>query len=187
MNSMAIESRMTTAEELLTLPRGRWRYELVSGVLRQMTPAGHVHGMVAARIGARLSAFVERHTLGEVYAAETGFFLRRAPDTVRAPDAAFVTTAHLQATSLSSDGYFSGPPDLAVEVVSPSDRPADVDAKIADWLDAGCQVVVRLDPRRAEATVHRANVEMEILSPPDDLVVPDLLPGWSVALSDLFG
>ena len=116
MAPMATGSRLMTADELIRLPRGTWRYELVRGELRQMSPSGHVHGKVAAHVLGRLMPFVEEHNLGETYAAETGFFLRRNPDTVRAPDVAFVTAAKLAATTLSAEGFFPGAPDLAVVV-----------------------------------------------------------------------
>lgn len=73
------------------------------------------------RIGARLASFVEEHGLGVVYAAETGFILRRNPDTVRAPDAAFLTNATLERIAPTGPGYFPGAPDLAIEVLSPDD------------------------------------------------------------------
>ena len=95
---MAIKAQFMTAEELLLLPRGTWRYELVDGELRQMTPGGHVHGSIAAEFLGHLAPFVRAHRLGLTYAAETGFPLRRDPDTVRAPDAAFVMAAKLRNT-----------------------------------------------------------------------------------------
>ena len=84
-------------------------------------------------------------------------------------------------------GYFPGPPDLAIEVVSPSDTHTEVEAKIADWLAAGCQVVVVLDPRRCLATVHRRDDDVISLGLADSLVVTDLLPGWSLRLAEVFG
>lgn len=175
-----------TAEEVLQLPRGTWRYELVRGELRQMSPAGHVHGEIAARVLIRLGPFVEQAGLGKTYAAETGFLLRRNPDTVRAPDAAFVTAAKLAATTLAPDGFFPGTPDLAVEVVSPSDGDIEVEEKVAEWLDAGTRVVVVLDPRRKAGAVHRRGAEVHSLGPGNHLTLPDLLPGWSLALDELF-
>lgn len=175
-----------TADALLRLPRGGARYELVEGVLRTMTPSGHVHGKVAARVAARLVSFVEKHDLGLAYGAETGFMLRRSPDTVRAPDAAFVTAARLSATALSPHGYFPGAPDLAVEVTSPSDTKSELDEKIAAWLDAECRVVVVLDPVRKTASVYRAGHDVRSLTVTDELSLPDLLPGWSVPLEELF-
>ena len=175
-----------TADELLRLPRGRARYELIDGELRTMTPSGHLHGKVAARVARWLVAFVDDHDLGVAYGAETGFMLRRAPDTVRAPDAALVTKERLATMALSPRGYFPGPPDLAIEVLSPSDVPHDVEQKIADWLAAGCRVVVVLDPERAIGRVHRPAVATQLLAMSDSLQIPELLPGWSVSLGDLF-
>ena len=175
-----------TAEELISLPRGRGRTELVKGVLRRMSPAGHVHGKVAAGLTISLGAFVREHALGVVYAAETGFLLGRDPDTVRAPDAAFVRATTLARLTLAAGGYFPGAPDLAIEVVSPSDAYSDVEGKIAAWLGAGCQVVVVVDPQRRVATIHRSAVEVVALRETDQLTVPDLLPGWSLALEEMF-
>ena len=186
MTFMSTGARPMTADELIRLPRGTWRYELVRGELRRMTPSGHVHGKVAARLAGRLAPFVEQHQLGEVYGAETGFMLHRAPDTVRAPDAALVANATLAARSLSLDGYFPGAPDLAFEVLSPSDSRREVDEKVAEWLEHGCQVVVELDPRRKVAQVYRSGVPVQSLGATDHLTIPDLLPGWSLALEDLF-
>jgi len=183
---MTTQSSVTTAEELIALPGGQWRYELVDGVLRKMTPAGHAHGRVAARIGASLTAFVDEHDLGVTYAAETGFVLRRSPDTVRAPDASFVTNVRLATAGLSLHGYFPGAPDLAVEVLSPDDSHSEVEEKTADWLASGCRVVVLLDPRRQVAIVRRPHAPPATLSGDDQLAVPDLLPGWSVAIGELF-
>lgn len=183
---MTSGQRAFTADELLRLPSGRARYELVRGQLRVMTPAGHLHGQVAMKVGHRLAAFVEAKGLGRTYAAETGFVLSRDPDTVRAPDAAFVTAAHLASVSLSPEGYFPGAPDLAVEVVSPSESRAAVSQKADDWLYAGCLVFVVLDPARNTGAVHRAGQLVESLASDDSLSIPELLPGWSVTLRDLF-
>ena len=150
-----------------------------------MSPAGHAHGRVAARLTASLSLFVEQHHLGAVYAAETGFVLSRDPDTVRAPDVAFVRAERL--APAPAEGFFPGPPDLAVEVVSPSDTYSAVEEKVIGWLDAGCRAVVVLDPRRRDAAVYRSRQSISILSTDDALSAEDLVPGWSVALRELFG
>jgi Uma2 family endonuclease len=149
-----------------------------------MSPAGHEHGRVAARLTSSLGLFVDEHDLGAVYAAETGFLLARNPDTVRAPDVAFVRADRLAA--VSAEGFFPGPPDLAVEVVSPSDSYSAVEEKVFEWLDAGCRAVVVLDPRRQVATVYRSRQNISLLSPPDLLSAEDLVPGWSVPLAQLF-
>src|SRR5689334_21626824 len=136
MASMTTGSAAMTAEELIRLPGGQHRYELVDGELRVMTPAGHNHGSIAARVCARLTVFVDKHELGLTYAAETGFILRRKPDTVRAPDACFVSYARLREIGPLPEAYFPGPPELAIEVVSPSEEATPIADKIADWLAA---------------------------------------------------
>jgi len=182
---MPVEATLATAEDLSRLPRGAWRYELVRGEIRRMTPAGHAHGRIAARLTSSLGAFVEQHGLGAVYAAETGFVLSRGPDTVRAPDVAFVRMERL--ASAPAEGFFPGPPDLAVEVVSPTDAYSAVEEKVFGWLDAGCRVVVVLDPRRQAASVYRSRQSISILSAGDALSAEELVPGWSIGLRELFG
>jgi Uma2 family endonuclease len=174
-----------TADELLRLPRGTWRCELIDGALRRMTPAGHVHGRVAARVAARLLEFVARHALGAVYAAETGFLIRRAPDTVRSPDVAFVARDRLASMALLPSGYFPGAPDIAVEVLSPSDSVGDIRAKIADWLACGCAIVLVLDPDRRIAELHRPGRVRSFVAP-DEVTLDVVLPGWSLDLDGVF-
>ena len=114
---MALETVTTmTADELLAMPSDGYRYELIRGELRQMSPAGSQHGKIAARIGRRLGQFVEENSLGETYAAETGFIIDTAPDTVRAPDASFVSQKRVEAVG-ETEKIFPGPPDLAIEVI----------------------------------------------------------------------
>jgi Uma2 family endonuclease len=116
--SLRTRKTMFTADELLHLSATGRRYELVKGELFEMPPAGARHGDVAMQIGALLNAHIRTHQLGKVFAAETGFILRRDPDTVRAPDASFVSQERLPTGELPT-GFMELPPDLAVEVVSP--------------------------------------------------------------------
>src|SRR5207253_9652908 len=114
--STAVET--ITAKELLNMPDDGLRHELIRGELKKMPPPGHVHGRVAMKFGWRLAQHVETKNLGNVYAAETGFLLETDPDTVRAPDCAFVSRDRLAAIG-DVEGYLPGAPDLAVEVISP--------------------------------------------------------------------
>ncbi|HVT27450.1 MAG TPA: Uma2 family endonuclease [Lacipirellulaceae bacterium] len=126
-----------TADELLALPTGMGkRYELVTGELRVMSPAGWRHGKIAIRFGAKLAAHVDEHNLGIVFGAETGFRLASKPDTVRAPDVSFVAKEHIPADE-PSGGFWAAAPDPAVEVLSPDDGTGEVDEKIDAWLRAG--------------------------------------------------
>jgi len=170
-----------TAEELLRLNLPNKRTELVRGVLVVREPAGYQHGDVAMRLAAAIYTHVEAHGLGRVFAAETGFTLARNPDTVRAPDVAFISTARLP--DPPPRGFAELAPDLAVEVLSPDDRPGAVLAKVADWLNAGARLVWVVDPLRVIARVYRADGSESMLDETDALQGEDVLPGFAYQLS----
>src|SRR5882724_1822475 len=140
---MSAVTQLTTAAELLAMPDEGFRYELVKGELRRMAPAGDDHGYVAMNFGSLLTVHVKANNLGRVYAAETGFRLASDPDTVRAPDVAFVGRNRIEGTG-KIKGYRSGSPNLAVEVVSPGDTFTKVDEKAIEWLNAGALMVLVL-------------------------------------------
>jgi len=125
---MTTRPRPVTAEELFRKPDDGFRYELLRGELRKVVPAGEEHGYLAMEIGRLLGNHIKANRLGRVYAAETGFKISSDPDTVRAPDAAFVSRERLEEIG-PVRGYRPGAPDLAVEVVSPNDTHAEVTGK----------------------------------------------------------
>jgi Uma2 family endonuclease len=182
---MTLTGKQMTVEELWRLPDDGMRHELIDGELKTMAPNGREHGRVAMRFGARLNGFVEQHELGEVWAAETGFVLARAPDVVRAPDVAFVRRERLGAGGAET-GYFPGAPDLAVEVVSPNDRAGDIEAKVATWLEHGTRLVIVVYPRTRSARVHRPGELPRELSEADSIEGGDVVPGWVLPLRELF-
>jgi len=182
---MTLTGKRMTAEELWRLPDDGMRHELIYGELTTMSPAGSEHGRVAMRFGARLDVFVERQQLGRVYAAETGFFLARNPDLVRAPDAAFVRQERLAAVE-EATGYFPGAPDLAVAVVSPSDRPTEIEEKVATWLSYGTRMVVVVYPRSRTARNYRPGAPPRELGEADSIDSADVVPGWVLPLRELF-
>ena len=175
---------LLTAEEFLHLSFPDKRTELVRGVLRVREPAGYLHGEIAMRLGAVIHNHVEQHALGRVFAAETGFMLRRKPDTVRAPDVAFVVSARL--LDPPPRGFAELAPDLAVEVLSPDDRPAEVLEKVAEWLRAGVRLVWVVDPARETVHVYRADGRESVLRLDDELEGEDVLPGFRLSLNRLF-
>ncbi|MCY3869846.1 MAG: Uma2 family endonuclease [Gemmatimonadetes bacterium] len=183
---MALQTVATmTADELLVMPHNGYRYELIKGELRQMAPAGSQHGRIAATIGIRLGLFVEDNDLGTTYAAETGFIIDTTPDTVRAPDASFVSKERAEVIG-DDEGFFPGAPDLAVEVVSPNDRASEVTEKAFDWLRAGAKMVIVLDPKTRTATVYRDLDDVRILTEGDTIDGGDVLSGWQLPLADVF-
>ena len=182
---MALQTVATmTADELLVMPHNGYRYELIKGELRQMPPAGSQHGRIASKIGWRLAQFVEENELGITYAAETGFIIDTAPDTVRAPDASFVSKERAEATD--EEGFFPGSPDLAVEVVSPNDRASEVEDKAFDWLRAGAKMVIVLNPKTRTVTVYRGFDDVHMLTEGDTIDGGDVIPGWQLPLKDVF-
>ncbi len=183
---MSIETAAITAEDLAQMSFGEQRVELVRGEVITMAPAGAEHGEMAMTLGALIYAFVREHQLGVVYAAETGFLLRRNPDTVRAPDVAFVA-AERAAQQRGRTGFFEGPPDLAVEVVSPNDTAEDVEAKVLDYLEAGAKMVWIVRPRTRTVTVYRSLRQVQVLRPGDLLDGGDVLPGFATPVEALFG
>ena len=182
---------LMTAEQLLTYDARGQRTELVRGRLMVKEPAGYVHGSIAARVLVRVATFLETdqrtraaaHPLGDVLAAETGFTLQRRPDTVRAPDVAFVAWDRIP---IERAGFAELAPDLAVEVLSPGDRAGEVLAKVADWLNAGTSLVWVIDPARRVARVYRADGTELVVHEDSALEGEATLPGFAMALAGLF-
>jgi Uma2 family endonuclease len=178
-----MSATLVTAEELLRLRTPHQRTELIRGVLVVREPAGYAHGRIAMNVAVKLGVHIERTNAGQLFAAETGFTLARHPDTVRAPDVAFVRRERL--LEASTPGFPDLAPDLVVEVLSPDDRPGDVLAKVADWLSAGCLLVWVIDPQRRSARVYRADGSETLLSANDALDGEELLPGFACPLRDV--
>jgi Uma2 family endonuclease len=182
-NIMDATEPITTAEQLFRVPE-LGPCELLRGELVMMSPAGSEHGLIAAEIAGILRDFVKPRALGAVLGAETGFRVASNPDTVLAPDVAFIRTDRV-AGGLPK-GYFPGPPDLAVEVLSPNDRFSEVLAKVQNWLDAGCKAVWVVDPQTQTVTIYGADRKVAIFGSTDALTGGDLLPGFSTPLAAIF-
>jgi Uma2 family endonuclease len=171
-----------TAEELWTMPSDDHRNELVRGELRTMAPPGYEHAAVQVKLVPLLADHVEAHGLGDVL-GELGFVLSRNPDTVRAPDIAFVGSARVAAKGRTAK-YWEGPPDLAVEILSPWDTAQELDEKVDEYLNAGTASVWVVNPRRKTVTVHRPGPV--VLRETDILKGDDVLPGFHCAVARLF-
>ena len=183
---MVEQTRTITADELFRMRDDGYRYELVAGRLRKMTPAGSLHGAIGSRLAAAIGDHVDRRHLGVVFGADTGFELARDPDTVRAPDVAFVSRARIPASGIPT-GYWSGPPDLAVEVLSPTDVRSEITEKIEEYLRSGVRQVWFVDPAARRVTIHQPNAAPAIFGEADTVDGGDVLPGFRYPLSRLFG
>lgn len=159
------------------------RYELVRGELQAMPPTGGEHGETTFSIGLFIGNYVRQHKLGRVTAAETGFILAEEPHTVRAPDVGFISAA--RAIEPLPRGYIPGPPDLAVEVVSPGDGAGDIEDKVVQYLGAGTRQVWVVYPSSRTVVVHTAEGVMR-LSADDTLDGGDVLPGFTLPVREVF-
>ena len=177
---------LMTAEELMQLPRGYYRAELINGELITMPLPKLPHGRVATRLGGPLVQFVEDHNLGEVYIGDVGYQLTWNPDTVLGPDISFISKQRLSEMGVV-EGYGQGPPDLAVEVRSPGDRRGKVNKKISRWLGSGARQVWIVDPTHSTVTVYRSESDITTFSGSDYLEAEDLFPGFRISLDRIFG
>jgi Uma2 family endonuclease len=182
---MALGTGTVTAEQLARMPDTGDRYELVKGELRMMSPSGRRHGRVAMKLGVLLGRHVLDRGLGEVYAAETGFLLSRDPDTVRAPDVAFIAESRLQGMD-EEIGYLPLAPDLVGEVVSPTDSFSQVQEKALMWIASGTKMVLVVDPQTRTLHVHRVANDIAVFDEKAVLDAGDIVPHWTLAVRELF-
>jgi len=178
-------STLSTAEELLAIPDDGFRYELIEGEIRKMSPAGMAHGFIASQLDRLLGQHVFLNKLGATFTAEPSFRLGRDPDTVRVPDIAFIRSARLGRWD-RREACWEGAPDLAVEVVSPNDTQGEIDEKAKAWLDAGAAMVWVVSPAQRTVTVHRSPTEITTLTENDELDGQDVVPGFRCRVSDIF-
>jgi len=172
---------LLTWEQFEQLPDDDMRHELDEGELISMPPTFTLHGKIQAQISAALLNFVRQHSLG-VVTNDSGF--RLSPDTVRAPDISFVRADRARAVDL--ERRFEGAPDLAVEVISPSETATQIARKVQQYLRAGTETVWVVYPREQTIHVFESSHNARILEAADQLESPALLPGFSIRVSDLF-
>jgi Uma2 family endonuclease len=182
---MSTTTQLMTADDLWRLPDDGMRHELVQGELQTMAPGGSEHGAINMDLAGLLWHFVRKHKLGRVFSSDTGFVLASNPDTVRAPDVAFVSAARLAAVGLPQK-FWPGAPDLAIETISPSDTLQAVEEKVDEWLAAGTTLVWVLNPKRKRVTVYRAPRSVTILEAGDELDGQDVVPGFKCGVADVF-
>ena len=182
---MSTQKTLLTAEEFFRLYSHKdGRYELVDGEVVEMAPANEQHGAVALNIGGAFLSYSRRYGVGRA-SVETGYVLRRAPDMVRGPDVAFVVAGKDEWESLS-DRFSSDAPDIAVEVVSPSNTAAQVERKAEEYLAAGSQRVWVAYSSTRSVAVHRADGATIAYTGDDTITDEELLPGFSLPLADIF-
>ena len=180
---MSNTTRLVTADELERMPDDEYRYELVRGRLIRMSPVAPRHGNATVIVASLLWQHVRSKNLGQVW-TEVGFRLASDPDTVRAPDVAFVRSDRLPAKD--ARGFYRGAPDLAIEVLSPDETPAEIREKIADYFTAGTPVVVIVDPDAQHATLHRSSAAPLTLGSDEFLDLDEVVAGFRLQLHEVF-
>jgi Uma2 family endonuclease len=182
---MSTTTQLMTADELLKLLRGRFRYRLIKGELITMSPAGSEHGALVVNMTLLLVQYVRANKLGIVFGAETGFKVAENPDTVLAPDVSFISRENIPKSGIPKK-YWPGAPDLAVEVLSPGDTAREVEVKIGRWLAAGARLVWTINPKNKSVTVHRGPEDSDTLSETDELSGEEVVPGFRCRVSEIF-
>ena len=177
------QERLMTGEELARHPELE-PCELVNGRVVPMAPAGHIHGSFEFRLGAKLVAYADETGRGVAMGGEVGIYTRRDPDTVRGADALFIS--HERYRQQGPGAFLHVAPELVVEILSPEDRPGEVKAKIREYLSIGVDRVWLVDGRRRQVRVYRSPEQVETLEIGDTLRDDEVLPGFALALSELF-
>jgi Uma2 family endonuclease len=182
---MTTTLQRSTASELFAMPDDGFRYELVKGELRKMSPAGGEHGAVIFNLSGMLAPHIKVNNLGQGFGAETGFKIASDPDTVRAADIAFVRRERIPETGIPKN-FWELAPDLVVEVLSPGDTYSEVEEKVEDWLKAGVRAVWVVNSRRRSVTVYRSLTDVTRLSEGDELDGGEVVPGFRCKVSEIF-
>ena len=184
---MAVQERLDTAQDLWVRSHQAedgGRLELVRGEIVEMTPTGGQHGVLTMELGRWIANYVREQGLGVVVGAETGFILATNPDTVRAPDVAFIAQERLPRPI--PERYLPLAPDLAVEVVSPSDVAQDVRRKVIDYLRAGTRLVWVVYPETQTVDVYRPGQDVRVVEAQGALQGEEVLSGFELPLRELF-
>ncbi|MEX2153263.1 MAG: Uma2 family endonuclease [Gemmatimonadaceae bacterium] len=186
-NTMAMPAEtfpeLMTADQLLTVEiPGKWT-ELIRGHLVGREPPSTYHGIVSWKLDQIVGQVVRDNQSGVLCGQDTGFKIESNPDTVRAPDLAFIASHRL--SLVPRRGYAPLAPDLVAEVVSVGDRPGELLRRVGVWLNAGVRLVWVIDPERTEARVHRPDGSVSIISKDGTLNGEDVLPGFSCPLAEV--
>ncbi len=186
---MTTQKILLTADEFYRLYAHKdGRYELVDGEVVEMAPVRRRHGRTAINIGAAFHNYC-RITGAGWPEVEVGYRVRSGPDTVRSPDVSLVLAAESEDDD-QENGFVIGAPDIAVEVVSPSNAAAEIERKISEYLAAGSQRVWVVYPAAGRAArrmvVHRADGRVITYTGDDVITDEELLPGFSLPLTEVF-
>lgn len=175
---------LLTGEDLWKLVADGSRYELSKGGLIPMTPVGIRHATVVSSLDRMLGGYVKEKGLG-VVGPEGGFYLSRNPDTLRAPDVAFISKDRIDKEGIP-EKFAEFPPDLAVEVLSLEDTAGEIQKKVEEYLTAGVPLVWVVDPANQRVTVYRSLLDVKVLTADQELDGGPVLPGFRAPIKEIF-
>lgn len=180
----SVAEKLMSAEEFAQLPEAidGSKQELVRGVVITMPPPKGKHGACCSKIDRRVGNFVEAKRSGTVVCNDTGFITERDPDSVRGADIAYWSFESLPELP---DGYIAVPPDLAIEVLSPSERPTRVLAKLQEYFASGVRMVWVVSIADRTVTVYRSADQGQVFHETATLSGEEVLPGFSCLVADL--
>jgi|ERR1043165_2631493 Uma2 family endonuclease len=181
---MLAVAKTWTEEELLALPKDNGKYELVDGELVRMAPSGYEHSDVCIELGVRLRPFARTNKLGRVLEGQAGFWMKSG--NLRAPDLSFVSKDRERKLERLPTGFFNGAPDLAVEVLSPSDRMTDLMKRIVDYFESGAKLAWVINPKTKTVSIYRSPTAVRVLGETDVLTGEDVVPGFTIRIRELF-
>ncbi len=184
-SATAAQTKLLTADELLQLDAKGVRGELIRGVLCENMSTGIEHGAIVVNLSSELRSFVKPRRLGKLTASDSGVWLERDPDTVREPDIAYFSAERMP-PGVRVTGYAETPPDLVVEVVSPSNTVREVNDKAFMWLGFGVRLVWVVYPDTRTVDVYQSGRAVTTLTEDDSLDGLGVLPGFACAVSEIF-
>ena len=183
---MATQKTLLTADEFYAFCcKNDGRYELVRGEVTELSPVNKIHGMASGRIYHYMFSYLLENPIGEVF-VDTGYVLEQIPDTVRGPDVTFISRERLAEGYINEPGFHPGPPDIAIEVISPSNRPGEMRRKLREYFDSGAQRVWYVYPDTRSVAAHFPDGSVRHYAEPDTLEEPELLPGFALPVRAIF-
>jgi Uma2 family endonuclease len=175
--------KIWTEEEISNLPDNGYNYEIVDGELVMSPKNNPEHSDICAEISMRMRLFAKEQKLGRVWESNVGFWMTNR--NLRAPDVSFVSAARLN-TVRPLRSFFQGAPDLAVEVLSPSNTRFEIDQRLRDFFESGTRLAWVIDPISESAEVCHSAIDRQMVGPGAILDGEDVLPGFQLPLAELF-
>jgi Uma2 family endonuclease len=182
--TVASQKKVWTDEEFMALPDDGNRYELVDGEVVDMGNSGMEHGNISAYLCGLIELYVRPKKLGVTCDSSTAFTLKSGNK--RSPDVSFVSKERLQGLRRLPKGFFQGAPNLAVEVISPSNTFEEIHTKLVEYFDNGCQLAWVINPDERSVVVYRQPQPERLLKLTDNLDGEDVIPGFTFPVAELF-